>query len=530
MPQRTMMSAEITPMESKRAMATAVLFANIFRKYLEQNRCEYVDDESELNDWTETLLDHVNIVGGFCRDLLLNRAVNDINIILNLRELTKHQWYHLKKYHSTPDTQVSSCRCVYWQRFLHKLTAPACTVPETMHNANYIFNADFWMGVLLADPALKDKVVVQHCADKGYLSARLVSSVIYGGKDCIQQRFDIVDTFEPGTCDFMADSTRGGVHFVPSDNIAAFHNKSSPTAQLALSTRPPTKPKRLIASEYIEVLVRGFVRTSPLPSDIVPLLLCYSQSVFDVRLEKVHDAIPIYAVKLYKKLELFDFSINTCILPMSVIVEHYNSGDEHKDECIALDLIENSLADNRLDRVNAFSTFEKILRAPVCADCSIKAHPTAYVFWRIVRWMIREPTFQIDAALIKAQRADFDRWVTREWFATRENCAGFMSDLQRTLERECRHIGDVEQMFRVMQQLHFTQRFARVLKQSLRVRQALTKTIRTCDNVNQNIEIRDVEWAFHKADMTLFSHAQELVVYRELIYGETPLKYNVLLS
>jgi len=86
-----------------------------------------------------------------------------------------------------------------------------------------------------------------------------------------------------------------------------------------------------------------------------------------------------------------------------------------------------------------------------------------------------------------------------------------MSDLQRTLERECRNIGDVKQIFRVMQQLHFTQRFARVLKQSLTVREALTCTIRDCNNANLVTE--DIEWALCEADLTLFSYAEELDTY-----------------
>jgi len=106
------------------------------------------------------------------------------------------------------------------------------------------------------------------------------------------------------------------------------------------------------------------------------VILRYSQSVLDLRLENDWHptfGIPIYPVKLRKKLELFDFSINTCILPMSSIAKHYKSGDEHKDKCIELNLIEHGLSDSRLDyAVEALSTFEKILRAPVCADCSIK--------------------------------------------------------------------------------------------------------------------------------------------------------------
>ena len=91
------------------------LFTNIFEKFLEQNCCEYVTDEDEKREWAVDILQHVLIVGALCRDLLMNHAVKDIYILLNLRELTKMQWHHLQKYHFQSEHQGMSCRCVFWR-------------------------------------------------------------------------------------------------------------------------------------------------------------------------------------------------------------------------------------------------------------------------------------------------------------------------------------------------------------------------------------------------------------------------------
>merc|ERR1719334_3112021 len=103
-------------------VTTVALITDIFQKYLEKNRCPYVTDAEEQSTLTYELLSQVIVVGGFCRDILMNHPINNIDIIINLRELCKLQTEHLEKYHSTPKSQHTSCRCVCWQHYLQKLT------------------------------------------------------------------------------------------------------------------------------------------------------------------------------------------------------------------------------------------------------------------------------------------------------------------------------------------------------------------------------------------------------------------------
>ena len=129
------------PFQSKRAMATAALFTEIFQKYLDVHKCENIPETKveELDQFSSEILDHVIIVGGFCRDILLNRPINDIDIVINLRELCKLQTNHLKKYHSKKAHQDRNARCVYWQRYLEKFNDDGSKINEQQkHNKEMV--------------------------------------------------------------------------------------------------------------------------------------------------------------------------------------------------------------------------------------------------------------------------------------------------------------------------------------------------------------------------------------------------------
>jgi len=503
------------PKESKRAMTTAALFTSIFQKYLEQNRCEYVDDEEELNQFSAELLDHVIIVGGFCRDILLKRPVNDIDIVINLRELTKLQTNHLKKYHSKSSEQDINCRCVYWQRYLNKLnvddefTKAQLALPELemMHNLNYILNANFWLGILRGDKSLDNKLSIKDFPRNGYHSAQVVGSVVYGGIDCDHQRIDIIDTFHVDKA-LQHDET-------DSKLIEVFHRKSR---QLSMTGLDITRAD-LGQNKSREEKPAAANKTAS-GGDTGGLEMSAggggggarggrhgrlaSMAMIDVKIDdmggnfgfgmgnKSRDEqqyiaieVPIYSGKVRYKLLNYDFSINTCILPLSNIIKlkEYNNEDANAtDERMTwIEIVENGLGE--CDGIED-CTIEKVLRSPEHDHCSILAHPQGYVFWRIVRWKIACPDFKVDAGLVQAQQEDFGKWLTPEWFAQLENRVKFMAFLQHTLERDCKTITDVKQMLSVMAELEFTPLFAQVAQQSPVVRRKMTQCIRECNNGN----------------------------------------------
>ena len=114
------------------------------------------------------------------------------------------------------------------------------------------------------------------------------------------------------------------------------------------------------------------------------------------------------------------------------------------------------------------------------------------LFWRVVRWLIREPDFSIDQRLLEALQKDFDRWVTPEWFAQLENRVTFMGNLQRTLEGHCRDIDDVKAMLHIMQRLKFTPLFAQV-RQSGAVGLSLTSVMSTYTNAILSADAPDAQ-------------------------------------
>jgi len=519
------------PKESKRAMTTAALFTSIFQKYLEQNRCEYVDDAEEQSQFSAELLDHVIIVGGFCRDILLNRPVNDIDIVINLRELTKLQTNHLKKYHSKSSEQDMNCRCVYWQRYLNKLnvddafTKAQAALPELemMHNLNYILNANFWLGILLADKSLDNKLSVKDFPRNGYHSVRIVNSVMYGDIDCDDQRIDIIDTFHVDKA-LQHDET-------DSHLIEVFHRKSRQLsmtgldisrADLGQNKSREEVPATSGAAGALEMSA-GDVGGGGGGGRRKHGRLA-SMAMIDVKIDDMGSSfgsfgmgnksrdeqqyiaieVPIYSGKVRYKLLNYDFSINTCILPLSNIIKlkEYNNEDANSmdDRMTWVEIVENGLGE--CDGIED-CTQEKMLRSPEHDHCSILAHPQGYVFWRIVRWKIACPEFKVDAGLVQAQQEDFAKWLTPDWFAQLENRHKFMAFLQHTLERDCKTISDVKQMLSVMAEMQFTPLFAQVAAQSPVVRRKMTQCIRECKNGNlARNEIRD---AFNEHAIALVS-------------------------
>lgn len=524
------------PKESKRAMTTAALFTNIFQKYLEQNRCEYVDDEEELGQFSAELLDHVIIVGGFCRDILLNRAVNDIDIVINLRELTKLQTNHLKKYHSKSNEQDINCRCVYWQRYLNKrnveeaFTEAQSRLPELemMHNLNYILNANFWLGILRDDKSLENKLSVKDFPRNGYHSARIVNSITYGDIDCDGQNIDIIDTFHVDKA-LQHDETDQKL-------VEVFHRKSRQLSVSGLDISRVDLGQNKSRDEVPAQTKGG----SDSDSGGIEMSAgdvgggggrrkhgrLASMAMIDVKIDEMGSAfgafgnksrdeqqyiaieVPIYSGKVRYKLLNYDFSINTCILPLSNIIKLKEYNNEEAEDCMTwIEIVENGLGE--CDGIED-CTQEKILRSPEHDHCSILAHPQGYVFWRIVRWKIAQPDFSVDDGLVAAQQEDFTKWLTTDWFNQVENRHKFMTFLQRTLEKNCTNINDVKQMLSVMAELKFTPLFAQVAQQSPVVRRKLTECIRDCRN--GNLARNEIREAFGE-------HALALVTDDELEMG-----------
>ena len=217
-----------------------------------------------------------------------------------------------------------------------------------------------------------------------------------------------------------------------------------------------------------------------------------SDSAVKSRPEIIAIEVPIYSGKVRYALLNYDFSINTAILPLSNIIKlkEYNndyneSGDSnaHTDPMTWVEIIENGLGE--CDAIQDCQT-NKILRSPEEAHehCSIEAHPITFVFWRVVRWCVRDSTFSIDQALIIAVIKDYANWLNKAWFEAQVNCDKFMAYLGHTLESECASVGDVAQMCAVMEMLQFSDKFIALLEETQNVKHSLSDCIAAVRNDN----------------------------------------------
>eukprot|EP01083_Nonionella_stella_P233808 823398_1 len=104
------------PLATKRAMRAAHLLGRILKDHFDSNLCELMTAKSfDWRSYSLNILDNLLLVGGIPRDILLGTEVRDIDVTFNLRELTKIQLNHLRKYHSSKTAQSPNCRCAYWQ-------------------------------------------------------------------------------------------------------------------------------------------------------------------------------------------------------------------------------------------------------------------------------------------------------------------------------------------------------------------------------------------------------------------------------
>ena len=76
-------------------------------------------------------MENIILIGGMPRDILLGTEVKDIDITLNLRELTKIQLNHLRKYHSKEIYQSSHCKCAYWHIISSNMRSSNCNTKSS---------------------------------------------------------------------------------------------------------------------------------------------------------------------------------------------------------------------------------------------------------------------------------------------------------------------------------------------------------------------------------------------------------------
>jgi len=478
------MARRSVPLRTKRAMRAAHLLGRILKEYFDANLCEYLTEKSfDWRSYSLNILDNLLLVGGIPRDILLGTEVRDIDITFNLRELTKIQLNHLRKYHSKQVNQATNCRCAYWQHYLNRYD-PANVEEEEknqlekeqmikFHKNSFIFNARFFIDILAESEELKGKLEIKDIPKHGFISCEIVESVKHENYDLKGQKFEFTDTFdsmkvlsiqkllqqdavqneyeykyEDGNTmvDGSGSGSGGGGSGADSNGFGGSKKKSR------------WKSIALFPQEHLDTLVDEFDT--------------------DIKLIELE----VYPIKLRNKLSCYDFSINTAIIPLSSITEFCDSEDEVN---IAIWFWE-YIVENGLDDIDAIRdiTQNRVLRVPQAMKdlYIIRIHPTTYHFWRTIELMIRLPNFYIDTNLINAHIEDYDGWLTAHYFDDADNRRTFVSKFVFIVTEYCKNIRDVRAMLHTLEELQFNHRFTRILHDNKELNAQLLNAIQQLDN------------------------------------------------
>ncbi len=318
---------------------SAHLLGKILKQHFDDNLCELMTAKSfDWRSYSLNILDNLLLVGGIPRDILLNTEVKDIDITFNLRELTKIQLNHLRKYHGKKQYQSPNCRCAYWQHYLNQFDpdneateAKNQALDDDMikfHDCSYIFNARYFVDIISESPQLRGKVQIADIPQHGFISCTVIGDLEHEGHQLKGQKFEFTDTFD------------------------SVHTLSIQKEMQRQSMRNVLNPKAPPYGMNGMNAVRGPQDAAHKKSRWKSLALFPQQDLN--LLEQFEDDfrvidIEVYPEKVRQKLECYDFSINTAVIPLSSITEFCDSEDEVK---IAIWFWE-YIVENGLDDINA---------------------------------------------------------------------------------------------------------------------------------------------------------------------------------
>eukprot|EP01084_Bolivina_argentea_P263811 446653_1 len=194
-------------------IAATHLFASTIYNFVntEQNKCEFVQNEEDrLN-----ILQYIFVRGGMCRDLLLNQDIKDIDIVVNIHELSKEYLSHLTTFHSKKEQQNEKCQCIFWRHYLNKYKhteydpmkdgqikwfLPSVkdkdfkklfTFEKIIQRSEYLLNAKFIKSIVFGTNPFKN--AYNDTYNNKFFSQKLNLSKYFDGLSAEVIQFDIVD-------------------------------------------------------------------------------------------------------------------------------------------------------------------------------------------------------------------------------------------------------------------------------------------------------------------------------------------------
>eukprot|EP01084_Bolivina_argentea_P008473 15853_1 len=424
-----------------------LLIGNIIKNYIDDNTCEYIAPKSfDDRNYTLLLLDQVLVYGGFPIDLVYNRhnasssqtsQSKQVDVIFNLKNLTKLQLGHIKQYHSTKKSQSNDTKCIYWKQYANKFISPTSTkfihltvfgyfreimetqsiiIPNELiqicllfykgtemmefHNNPYTFNAKFFVNILKSSHILKNKLQISD-DDEYSIKCTIKDDIIHESYNLKGFTICLLDVFNPNK--------------ILNIDFGSTRSKWNMT-----------------------------------------------------QLQKIKDdqIIPVYPFNVDCQLSALPFSIDTCVIPFSSVTEFCDTSSEQ--EANPAIWFWEYIVEPGIVHVNGVEDIiDKILRLPI-KDCDYimfkQIYPKCEHFWKLVKRLIVFNDFIVDDSLMNIYVKHYNEWLNKLYFENERNQRDFINEFKNVLINECKSIEDVKKIFGIFTMLQFTEKFSKLLE------------------------------------------------------------------
>eukprot|EP01083_Nonionella_stella_P146189 459429_1 len=360
----------------------------------EANRCEY-SDNTDLN-----ILEYIFIRGGALRDCHLLRQIRDIDLIVNIYELSRAFLQHLTKYHRHHTSKLDS-KCIFWRRYLNKF------VDKPLQDECPYMNYD-------------------HCdAQQRTLDVRQIAHFEHHIVTCdylLNSRF-IVDLLRENNSVFDIKKKYHGLHWElklqPSARVDRMVG-SCIDKEIPFDLVDQTGNSEARYAAYrSNCKLRGLDDTI---SNTVTKINEYKSQAMDMVSPDGYIAIsiPLYPFVTSQSFEYIDFTINAFHIDLYSVLMNasYSNSIDYNWECKIYKKYGND-AVNRYNMMAMKDTNNKIIRCP--SDITINETSGSFYFWRLVKLLqkfitqIENNVWKVDRKYMQHTRKQYVTWFNDEF-------------------------------------------------------------------------------------------------------------------
>ena len=398
--------------DTTRAIASAHFFARIVDAFQsnEANKCPFVNDINLLN--------YAYVRGGAMRDIMLNRVINDIDIVIDLDKLHKAYSQHLDTYHTQILQQSPRCCCFAWQRYLNMYKAntettetkqkyddtedPLVKYGNNMIRSNFLLNALFFKEIIMCSSESDsfDAIPTWNCTK---WVIKVCKPLIYKGIDLNGARIDI--------CDEM-DQSEGIKTF---KLIAKIIDSPSVLAWSECFEYIHDLKHRISNDDAHALDTNNFDFDQNEQVGVISKQIGRNYEIIRNQLsEQITIHLPVYSFLMKYSTQFCDYTLNGIRLPLSMVYDPKNYIDTDWRSKVLHYSHLNDLNNTLVEQHNILSMHDiknKIIRQPDLGILSLDYVYSDY-FWRFVKLQSKFDGYCVDKHTLKYLRA---AWKQHFW-------------------------------------------------------------------------------------------------------------------